>query len=95
MDLRWATDPRELLAAGVALWVLPLVGVLLVLFTTLNASGAIVLVALPLASAVLAYVLSRPLSASAGRSLLWGCACMVSCVVCNACALLLAALVGI
>ena len=94
MRARPAIHPLELLAAGLALWALPLAGVLLVLFTGVRANGGIVLVVLPLTSAALCYLLTRALSASTGRSLLWGCACLVSCVGCNACALLLAELVG-
>jgi hypothetical protein len=92
MDL--SADPRELVAAGLALWLLPLAGVLLVLFTGARTDRELVLVAVPLASAALAYLLTRALSASAGRSLLWGLACLLSCVGCNVCALLLVAVLG-
>jgi hypothetical protein len=90
----FSVDRRELAAAGVALWLVPLAGVLLVLFTGVKEHGAIVLVALPLASAALTYLISRELSVPVGRSLLWGLGCLVSGVVCNGCALLIAALIG-
>ena len=93
MDL--VADRRALVAAGAALWLLPLVGVLLVMFTSMRASGAIVWVALPLGSAALVYLLSRVLSVSPARSLIWTLACLVSCVVCNGCALALTAVLGL
>jgi hypothetical protein len=91
---RSARGPEELVAVAVALWLLPLVGVLLVLFTGVKSNGELVLLGLPVGSAALAYVVGRVLSTSAGRSLLVGFGCLVSCFICNACALLLAALIG-
>jgi hypothetical protein len=91
---RSARDPLEQVAAGVALGLLPLANAVLVLFTGLKAHAAIALVAMPLGSATLAYLLSRRLSTPMGRSILLGFGCTTACFVGNGCAMLLAALAG-
>jgi hypothetical protein len=89
---RSARTPAEQAAAGVGLLLLPATNFVLVLFTGLASHVTIVLVVLPLVSAVVAYLLSRWLSISAGRSILLGFGCATACFIGNACALLLAAL---
>jgi hypothetical protein len=89
---RGARDPLEQLAAGVATVVLPLVNALLVLFTGLKGHAEIAVIAMPVLSAAIAYLVCRLLDTSAGRSILLGFSCTVACFIGNACALLLAAL---
>jgi hypothetical protein len=89
---RSARSPAEQAASGVALGVLPILNFVLVLFAGLAAHTTLILVVMPVVSAILAYFLSRRFSAPLGHSILVGFGCAAGCLVGNGCALLLAAL---
>jgi hypothetical protein len=89
---RAARGPLEQVAAGVAVGLLPLANAALVLFTGLKGHEVIALIVMPVASAAIAYLLSRRLETPVGRSILFGFGCATGCLIGNLCAMILAAI---
>jgi hypothetical protein len=89
---RSAKTPAEQLAAGSATLLFPTVNFLLVLLAGVAAHTTLALVVMPLASAVLLFVLARFLDVSVIRAVLFAMACAAICFTGNLGALLLAAI---
>jgi hypothetical protein len=85
-------SPGHQLASGVGSVLLPIVNFVVVLFAEFAHDGTIALVAMPIVSALLVYVLGRRLSVGVGWAILLAMFCAVFCFMANACALLLAGL---
>jgi hypothetical protein len=89
---RSARTPGEQAAAFVGLGILPLASGALVLFTGVRELMEVVLVALPLLCAMVAYVVGRRLGSSFGQTILVSFGSATACFIGNLGALLLAAL---